>query len=65
MRSFAGMFVGGVAAVLLLKVLAGFVLPLVGMVVGLILLAIKIALFAFVAYFVYSLVKNRKGEQTV
>ena len=26
MRSFAGMFVGGVAAVLLLKVLAGFVL---------------------------------------
>ena len=65
MRSFAGMFVGGVAAVLLLKVLAGFVLPLVGMVVGLILLAIKITLFAFVAYFVYSLIKNRKGEQTV
>lgn len=65
MRSFAGMFVGGVAAVVLLKVLFGFLIPVVGMVIGLILLAIKLTLFAFVAYFIYSLVKNRNGEQTV
>ena len=65
MRTFAGMFVGGVAAILLFKLVFGLLLPLVGLAVGLAAMAIKIALLVGVAYFVYTLVRNRKSEQTV
>ena len=63
MRTFAGLFVGGVAAVLLFKLVAGLILPLIGLFVGLIAMAFKIAIFVAVAYFVYSLIRNRKREQ--
>jgi hypothetical protein len=65
MRTFAGMFVGGIAALLLFKLMAGLILPLIGIVVGLVAMAFKIAIFVAIAYFVYSLVRNRKREQTV
>ena len=65
MRTFAGMFVGGIAALVLFKLFAGLVLPLIALVVGLVGMAIKIAIFVAIGYFVYSLVRNRKREQTV
>jgi hypothetical protein len=65
MRAFAGMFVGGVAAIVLLKLVFGFVLPLIGIVVGFVALAIKLALVVGVGYFVYTLVRGRRDEQTV
>ena len=65
MRTFAGLFVGGVAALLLFKVVAGLIFPLIALVVGLVGMAVKIAIFIAIGYFVYSLVRNRKREQTV
>ena len=63
MRTFAGLFVGGIAALLLFKLLAGLILPLVGIFVGLVAMAIKIAIVVAIGYFVYSLVRNRNREQ--
>jgi hypothetical protein len=65
MRAFAGMFVGGIAAIVLLKLVFGLILPLIGIVVGFVALAIKLALVVAVGYFVYTLVRGRKHEQTV
>jgi hypothetical protein len=59
------MFVGGIAAILLLKLVFGLVLPLLGIVVGFVALAIKLALVVGVGYFVYTLVRGRRHEQTV
>ena len=65
MRSFAGMFVGGIAALLLFKLFAGLVLPLIALVMGLVGVAFKVALFVAIGWFVYSLVRSRRREQTV
>jgi hypothetical protein len=65
MRTFAGMFVGGIAVLVLFKLVAGLFLPLIAIVFGLVGMAFKIALFVAIGYFVYSLVRNRKREQTV
>ncbi len=65
MRAFAGMFVGGIAAILALKLVFGLILPLFGIVLGFVALAIKLALLVAVGYFVYTLVRGRKHEQTV
>lgn len=65
MRAFAGMFVGGVAAILLLKLVFGLILPIFGIVVGFVAMAIKIVLLIAIAYFVYTIIRGRKSEQTV
>ena len=65
MRTFGGLFVGGVAALLLLKLVAGLILPLLALLVGLVGMAFRIAIFVAIGYFVYSLIRNRKREQTV
>jgi hypothetical protein len=64
MRTFAGMFVGGIATLVLLKLFFGMVLPLLAMVVGLVLMAVKLAVFVAIGWFVYSLVRNRTREHT-
>jgi TctA family transporter len=63
MRTFAAMFVSGALGLLLLKLLLGLVGPLLAMMLGLFALAFKLALFAAVAYFIYSLVRGRKRER--
>ena len=65
MRTVAGLFVGGVAAVVAFKLITALVLPLVGIFFGLVALVIKLAVVAAVAWFVYSLVRGRKREQEV
>ena len=65
MRAFAGMFVGGVAAIVLLRLVFGLILPLVGIVIGFVAMAVKLALLVAIGYFVYTLVRGRKHEQTV
>jgi hypothetical protein len=62
MRTVAGLFVGGVVAVVALKLLFGLVLPVVGFFVGLIFLVIKLAIVVGIGYFVYTLVRGRKRE---
>jgi hypothetical protein len=65
MRTVAGLFVGGVAAVVALKLLFGLVLPVMGFFFGLLWLAVKLAVVVAIGYFVYSLVRGRKRELEV
>ena len=65
MRTVAGLFFGGVAAVVAFKLITALVLPLVGIFFGLVALVIKLAIVAAVAWFVYSLVRGRRREQQV
>ena len=65
MRTVAGLFVGGVVAVVAFKLITALVLPLVGIFFGLIALAIKLAIAVAVGWFLYSLVRSRKREQEV
>ena len=62
MRTVAGLFVGGVVAVIALKLIFGLVLPVVGFFFGLLFLAIKLAIVVAIGYFVYSLIRGRKRE---
>ena len=62
MRTFATLFVSGAVGLLLLKIVFGLVMPLLGMFIGLLVLAFKVLLFALVAYFIYSLVRGRKRD---
>jgi hypothetical protein len=62
MRTFATLFVSGAVGLILLKLVFGFLFPLLGIVVGFFALAFKVLIFALVAYFIYSLVRGRKRE---
>ena len=64
MRTFATLSIAGVSTVVLLKLLATLMLPLLGALFGLFAMALKFSLIAGVAFFVYSLVCRRKDEQT-
>lgn len=65
MRTFAGLFVGGIATILIVKLLAGLFLPLLGLVLGLVGLVVKLTLFGVVAYFVYRFLTSRRRERAV
>lgn len=65
MRTFAGLFVGGLATLFIMKLLAGLFLPLLGLVLGLIGMVVKITLFGLVAYFVYRFLTSRRRERAV
>ncbi len=60
MRTIVGLLIGGVAFLVVLKLLAALVLPLVGIFFGLIGMAIKLTILAAVAYFVYSFIRARR-----
>lgn len=62
MRTFGAMALGGVAGILLLKLLAALVFPLFGMVVGVLGMVMKIAFWGAIAYFVYTLIRGRRKE---
>jgi hypothetical protein len=62
MRTFGALFIGGVAAIMLFKLFAMLVFPLVALVFGLIGMAIKIALLVGIGWLVYNLVRGRKRE---
>lgn len=66
MRTFATLFVGGTVAVFALKALASIFLPLAGVLLGLVITGLKLALFAGAIYLAYSLIfKRRKREVEV
>jgi len=64
MKMFATAFVGGALGLLILKLLLGLVGPVLAMLFGLFALAIKLALFCAVAYFIYSLIRGRRRERS-
>lgn len=57
MKSFARLAVVGVASVALLKLFTTVMLPLLGMLFGLLALTVKLALVAAVAFFLYSILR--------
>ena len=63
MRNFAAFTVAGVAGIVLLKLLAALLFPLLGILVGLLMTTVKFALIAAVIFFVYSLIRKRKEER--
>jgi len=65
MRSFSAMFIGGVAALLIFKLVATAVFPLVALFIGLIGTAIKLALLIVLGWFIDTMLRNRKHESAV
>jgi len=70
MRSFAKVAIVGFTGVVLFKLFASILFPLLFLMAGLVALAVKLALLVAVAYFLYSLVRkprpvSRDGEIVV
>ena len=62
MRSFGTVAFAAITGVVLWKLFATIFLPLLGLAMGLVAAAAKLALIAAVIYFLYSLVKKRREE---
>lgn len=60
MRTFAALTLTGAAGIVLFKLMATILLPLVGMVIGLMAMTVKFALLAAVVFFVYSMIRRRR-----
>jgi hypothetical protein len=54
--------IAAISGVILWKLLATLVLPLLGVLFGLVAAAFKIALIVAVGFFIYSLIKKRRDE---
>ena len=68
MRTFAALTAGGVASIILMKVLAMLMAPVVAAVmgfVGMVLTVLKIALIGAAVYFVYTTFVRRKRSEDV
>ena len=63
MKSFAKIAFVGFSGVVLFKLFASIFLPLIGLLVGLFVLAIKVAVFAAIIYFLYSLFFKRDEDE--
>ena len=59
MKSFAKLTVAGITGVVLLKMFATVLFPVLGMLLGLIAMTAKLALIAAVIFFVYSMLRKR------
>jgi len=62
MVTLAKMAVAGIAGLFVLKLLAGLLLPLVGLAVGVVGVAVKVAVVLLVGWFVLSILRRRKRE---
>jgi hypothetical protein len=62
MESLAKFAVLGVSGIVLFKLFATILFPLLGLVFGLLAMTVKLALIAAVVFFVYSMIKKRKCD---
>ncbi|MEQ1856444.1 MAG: hypothetical protein ABL963_08240 [Longimicrobiales bacterium] len=62
MRYLAPVGIAALSGVILWKLLATIVLPLLGVMFGLLMAAVKLALIVAVGFFIYSLIKKRREE---
>jgi hypothetical protein len=62
MKSFAKLAVAGISGVVLFKLFATILFPILGLMLGLLALTVKLALIAAVVFFVYSMIRKRKPE---
>ena len=60
MKTFDALTVTGVAGILLFKLFAALIFPILGLIVGLLVMTVKFALIAAVIFFIYSMIKKRK-----
>jgi len=60
MRTFAALTISGVAGIILLKLLATVIFPLLGVFLGILAMTVKMALLAAVVFFFYSMLKKRR-----
>lgn len=65
MKTFAALTVAGVAGLVVLKLLAALLLPMLGLFFGLIALTMKLALIAALGFFVYSMIKRGRNKAAV
>jgi hypothetical protein len=59
MKTFAALTVTGIAGLFLMKLLAAVMLPVLGLLVGIVALTMKVALIAAVGFFIYSMLRKR------
>jgi hypothetical protein len=64
MRSFGQLFLAGVAGVMGIKILGALFIPLLAMMMGLLGVALKLAIFGAVVWFIFSLLKRRREPAT-
>jgi uncharacterized membrane protein len=62
MKSLAKFAVLGVSGIVLFKLFATILFPLLGLLFGLLAMTVKLALIAAVVFFVYSMIKKRRCE---
>lgn len=62
MRTFGAMALGGLAGLVILKLAAALILPLFGVMFGVVGMLVKVGLWLAVAYFVYTLIRGRRKE---
>ena len=62
MRYLAPVGIAAISGVILWKLLATIVLPLLGLLFGLFAAAVKVALIVAVGFFIYSLIRKRREE---
>lgn len=64
MKTFATLTFAGVTGIVLLKLFATLLFPLLGMLLGLLAMTVKFALIAAVGFFIYSMIRKRRDEAT-
>ena len=62
MRAFGTVAIAGISGVILWQLFTTILLPVLGLVLGLLAMAAKFALIAAVVFFVYSLIKKRRAQ---
>jgi hypothetical protein len=65
MRSFARLAFAGISGVVLFKLFATILFPLLGLFFGLLAMTVKLAVIAAVIFFVYSMIRKRKEDAWV
>jgi len=62
MRAFGTVAVAAISGVVLWQLFTTILLPLLGVAIGLLAMAAKLALIAAVGFFIYSLIKKRREQ---
>lgn len=62
MRTLAPVAFAAISGVVLWKLFATILLPMLGVLIGLIGMTLKLAMIGAVAYFIYSMIRKRKAE---
>lgn len=65
MKTFATLTVAGIAGIALFKLLTALLLPVLGLLFGLVALTFKLALVAAVVFFVYALIRKGRREAAI